>query len=87
VNEVMNAGKAVVVSDKVGCAPDLVVEGKNGHVFPVGDIQALAEAIHWGIQHSKSAEDISLKRIQSWSFKENIQGLKQALDYLMIESA
>jgi len=87
VNEVMNAGKAVVVSDKVGCALDLVLEGENGRTFPVGDIAALADALHWGIQHSNSAEDISLKRIQSWSFHENLQGLKRALDYLRIEPA
>lgn len=87
INEVMNAGKAVVVSDRVGCAPDLVLEGQNGRIFPVGDNAALAEAIQWAIANAKSAGNISLKHIQSWSFKEDLQGLKQALDYLMIRSA
>lgn len=87
INEVMNAGKAVVVSDQVGCAPDLVVESQNGRIFPVGDIAALAEAIQWAVANAKSAGDMSFKRIQSWSFKEDLQGLKQALDYLMIKSA
>ncbi|MEW5859440.1 MAG: glycosyltransferase family 4 protein [Cyanobacteriota bacterium] len=86
-NEVMNAGKAVVVSEKVGSALDLVLEGQNGRTFPVGDIAALADAIQWAIKHSNSAKDISLERIQSWSFQENLQGLKQALDYLKIRSA
>lgn len=87
INEVMNAGKAVIVSDRVGCAHDLVIEGQNGRIFPVGNIAALAEAIHWAIAHAKSAGDISFKRIQSWSFKQDIQGIRQALEYLTIRSA
>ncbi len=42
VNEAMNAGRAVVVSDDVGCQQDLVREGETGAVFPVGDVAALA---------------------------------------------
>jgi glycosyltransferase involved in cell wall biosynthesis len=34
VNEAMNFGLPVVVSDKVGCAVDLVAHGENGYVFP-----------------------------------------------------
>ena len=34
VNEAMNFGLPVVVSDKVGCAADLVRHGENGYVFP-----------------------------------------------------
>src|SRR6185436_4498187 len=42
VNEVMNAGKPIVVSDAVGAARDLVPHGRSGCVFPVADISALA---------------------------------------------
>ncbi len=45
VNEAMNAGRAVMVSDDVGCQQDLVREGETGAVFPVGDVAALAAAI------------------------------------------
>lgn len=79
VNEVMNVGKAVVVSDQVGCAPDLVIQGQNGQIFPVGNTSALAEALQWGIANAKSAGNLSLQRIQTWSFQEDLQGLKQAL--------
>ncbi|MBT5456620.1 MAG: glycosyltransferase family 4 protein, partial [Rhodospirillaceae bacterium] len=40
INEVMNAGRAVIVSDQVGAAADLVRDGDNGFVFPAGDIDA-----------------------------------------------
>lgn len=45
VNEAMNFGLPVVVSDKVGCAADLVRPGENGAIVPHDDTVALAEAI------------------------------------------
>ena len=41
VNEAMACGRAVLVSDKCGCAIDLVDVGKNGFVFTAGDIEDL----------------------------------------------
>ena len=43
VNEAMASGRAAIVSDKVGCAPDLVIAGVTGETFPSGDLAALAE--------------------------------------------
>lgn len=37
VNEALACGRPVLVSDHVGCAPDLVESGKNGWVFPADD--------------------------------------------------
>jgi glycosyltransferase involved in cell wall biosynthesis len=45
VNEAMNFSLPIVVTDKVGCARDLVREGENGHVVPAGDAVALAAAL------------------------------------------
>jgi glycosyltransferase involved in cell wall biosynthesis len=42
VNEAMAAGTPAIVSDQVGCAPDLVVEGQTGFSYPCGDVAALA---------------------------------------------
>jgi len=82
INEVMNAGKPVVVTDQVGCAPDLIEDGHNGRIFSVGNIQALAEAIQWAIAHTHSAGEMSLQRIQTWSFQENVAGIKASLKSL-----
>jgi len=79
INEVMNAGKAIVVSDQVGCVHDLVVESQNGRIFPVGDVKLLAEVMQWAIANSETAGKISFKKIQDWSFQEDLRGLKQAL--------
>ncbi|MBF0623665.1 MAG: glycosyltransferase family 4 protein [Magnetococcales bacterium] len=37
VNEAMACGRAAVVSDQVGCQPDLVIPGQTGAVFHQGD--------------------------------------------------
>jgi len=42
VNEAMSCGRPCLVSDRVGCGPDLVFAGETGFVFPLGDVQALA---------------------------------------------
>jgi glycosyltransferase involved in cell wall biosynthesis len=42
VNEAMACGLPVLVSDHCGCAPDLVVPGKNGFTFSPLDIPALS---------------------------------------------
>ncbi|HSH62277.1 MAG TPA: glycosyltransferase family 4 protein [Acidimicrobiales bacterium] len=44
VNEAMAAGAVPVVSDVVGCAPDLVEPG-GGRTFPVGDVSRLAQVL------------------------------------------
>jgi glycosyltransferase involved in cell wall biosynthesis len=45
VNEAMNFGLPVVVSDRVGCADDLVQQGENGMVVHHDDTAALARSI------------------------------------------
>ncbi len=43
VNEAMASGLPVLVSDRCGCAPDLVDEGVNGWTFDPLDVDGLAE--------------------------------------------
>jgi glycosyltransferase involved in cell wall biosynthesis len=45
VNEAMASGLTVIVSDQVGCVPDLVREGRTGFTFPCGDESALADRL------------------------------------------
>lgn len=44
-NEAMNFSLPVIVSDKVGCAPDLVTSGYNGYVFPHQSVDALTTVL------------------------------------------
>ncbi|HUT53013.1 MAG TPA: glycosyltransferase family 4 protein [bacterium] len=45
INEAMTAGLAAVVSDVVGCGPDLVIEGRSGSICGVGDTTAMARSL------------------------------------------
>ncbi|HZC44798.1 MAG TPA: glycosyltransferase family 4 protein [Acidobacteriaceae bacterium] len=81
VNEVMNAGKAIVVSDQVGCQPDLVENGDNGLVFPARNIGALADALEQvlaDLEVCRKMGERSLERVQAFSFEANVRGLMQA---------
>ncbi len=81
VNEVMNAGRAVIVSDQVGCGPDLVRPGENGFIFPAGDRAALAEALTKVLENPERCRLLgrnSLKIMAAWGLEEDILGLKTA---------
>jgi len=45
VNEAMACGVSAIVTDKVGCAPDLIVEDETGNVYPAGQVAELAKAL------------------------------------------
>jgi glycosyltransferase involved in cell wall biosynthesis len=45
VNEAMACGLPAIVSDRVGCGPDLIIAGETGAVFPMGDVAALANRL------------------------------------------
>lgn len=45
VNEAMQFGLPCIVSDRVGCGPDLVSDGQTGFIFPHGDAGALCQKI------------------------------------------
>ncbi|HEY4379390.1 MAG TPA: glycosyltransferase family 4 protein [Acidobacteriaceae bacterium] len=82
VNEVMNAARPVIVSDDVGSGPNLIEDGVNGCIYPVGDVTALTQALRRVLDVPGVAEAMgqsAFERIQQWSFEEDIQGLRRAL--------
>jgi glycosyltransferase involved in cell wall biosynthesis len=82
INEVMNAGRAVVVSDQVGCGPDLVKHGENGYVFKAGDVAGLRAALASILRNQEKCRALgrkSLEIIEKWGIEEDVVGLKQAL--------
>jgi len=86
INEVMNAGKAVVVSDVAGCVPDLVHHQENGWIFPAGNVEELTRGIKWSLANAEIAGQKSLEIIQEYSFMEDIQGLKLVLQQIAVET-
>ncbi len=76
VNEAMAAGRAVLVSDKVGCAVDLVKSGVNGYVYTAGSVSDLSEKL--SVLIGKKKEGLALmgaqskKIVQEWSFENQV---------------
>ena len=82
VNEAMACGLPAVVSDQVGCHPDLIVNGETGYTFELGDTDTLADIVG-----SLAANDAELcrmgeqasKRVASYNFEKVAAGVLQAL--------
>ena len=82
VNEGMNAARPAIVSDDVGSGPDLIENGVNGCIYPVGDVDALTNALQRVLDVPGAAAAMgqrAFERIQSWGFEEDVKGLRRAL--------
>lgn len=55
VNEAMHFGLPAIVSDRVGCAPDLVSNGVTGWTFPCGNVERLADRMGWMLENPDKA--------------------------------
>jgi glycosyltransferase involved in cell wall biosynthesis len=81
VNEALACGTPVVVSDAVGCAPDLVREGETGAVYPVGDIPALADALQQVLSNPPDQRSIQAVA-DTYSVTAAAQGVLDAMGWL-----
>lgn len=84
VNEAMASGLAVVASDRVGAAADLVRHGVNGFTYPAGDVGALADLLLQLVRSpgmmasmGKASRDI----IGPWSMEAAADGVVEALQW------
>jgi glycosyltransferase involved in cell wall biosynthesis len=83
VNEAMACGVPAIVSDEVGCAPDLVLNGETGFTYPCGDIGRLSDRM------TRFARDAELRQkmrarsaahIQAFSPEAAAAGVMKALE-------
>ncbi len=82
VNEVMCAGIPVVISDEVGCVPDLVKDGVNGYHMKAGDIGSLALALEKLLADETLRQRMGaagLSVMSGWSYEQCRQGITAAL--------
>ncbi|MEX2454894.1 MAG: glycosyltransferase family 4 protein, partial [Rhodospirillaceae bacterium] len=83
-NEAMNAGRPVIATTEVGAARDLVADGDNGFVVQPGDIDALSGALLKLFSDPELRARMgrrSLEIVGAWSFREDVEGLREALRY------
>ena len=82
VNEVMCAGLPVIVSDEVGCVPDLVRDGINGAQIKARDVDSLVTALKSVIaddENRRAMGRASLRIIQDWSYERCRLGVRDSL--------
>ena len=88
VNEAMCSGCAIVVSDHVGCAVDLVRPFRNGLKYAAGDVAELAACLrealanrerlrHWG--------GASREIVADYCYAQTTRGLIEAINYLSVD--
>jgi glycosyltransferase involved in cell wall biosynthesis len=79
VNEAMACGRAIITSDKVGCAINLIQPGKNGFIFKSGDLDDLISSMTILGTKSKAdlkkIGDVSNNIINKWTFEATASGL------------
>ena len=85
VNEAMAATLAVIVTDRVGCADDLVCEGQNGFIVPSNSPEKLADAMYSFFRNPELAENMGKrgrKMISSWTIEDEARILLAGWDEL-----
>jgi glycosyltransferase involved in cell wall biosynthesis len=85
VNEAMACGLPAIVSDRVGCAPDLVEDGVTGRIFPFGDVAVLARVIGSLAGSSARLAEMGARareRIAAYSVNAAVTGTLDAVRYV-----
>jgi glycosyltransferase involved in cell wall biosynthesis len=81
VNEGMNFDMPIILSNKVGCAQDLCVNG-NGYIYSMGDINKLSEHIDFLSKNPNIAKEMGVKSgelIKHYSYEAIIKNLIQSI--------
>lgn len=81
VPEAMNFELPIVVSDKVGCHPDLVSRDLNGYVVAAHDPDAAAAALERLVADPALRQRMgmaSLDRVRDWTSQRTVQGILAA---------
>ena len=83
VNEAMACGVPAIVTDAVGCAPDLIEAGRTGYTYPAGDVPALRARIcdlDRDLSHEpREVAQALADKMREYSFERATAGVQAAL--------
>ncbi|WP_416672278.1 glycosyltransferase family 4 protein [Egbenema bharatensis] len=87
VNEGLHHGLPAIVSQAVGCAPDLVSPGITGEVFETGSAQSLAQAIERSVSLINRPETRQQchDRVSHYTVEQAAQGIAAAYSHVAVE--
>jgi len=80
INEALNAGNAIICSDRVGAVGDLVINNKNGFIFKSNDKKSLIESIARYLKNEKminSHKKRGKQIINKYNFKICCENIKK----------
>ena len=86
VNESLACGTPCVVSDRVGCAPDLIDGNASGAIFTMGDIDDFARAltrVREAVRGRVITRDSCRGTLSSFSFETAAEGIRRGADRLL----
>ena len=81
-NEALACGTPIVVSDLVGCAPDLAADSCVGYTVPVGNCAALAKALTSVLNDPPPSHKIAALS-ERYSIAAAVEGIAGALDAIV----
>jgi glycosyltransferase involved in cell wall biosynthesis len=82
VNEAMACGRPCIVSDRVGCGPDLVIPQKTGSIFVLGDVAALANSMLEFAENPERMVSMGVEarnRLGNYSIETAVNGIIESL--------
>ena len=85
-NEAMNFELPIIVTDVVGTAHDLVVDGVNGYIVKVGDINTIIEKITFLNVNREIAKKMgrrSSEIVDAYTFEKDAFWVGEALEYAL----
>lgn len=83
INEAMASGRAVLVSDKVGCSDDLVKNAQNGYIFANNEINDLKDKLVLLLTNKSHLEKMgkqSYTIIKNWSIEMQSSAILKELN-------
>jgi glycosyltransferase involved in cell wall biosynthesis len=81
INEAMSCERAVLATNKVGCAVDLIQNGRNGYIFKDGDAEELKRCLEILSKDKNKIREMGIQSrlmIQDWSYMDTVKGLERA---------
>ena len=82
VNEAMACGLPCIVSDMCGAAADMILEGKTGFTYPMGEVQQLAELMMCMAENKEKRREMgryAAAHVQNFSVASTVSALKNSL--------
>jgi len=80
VNEALHHGLPAVVTDAVGCAPDLITENQTGIICETGSVPALATAMERALELVRRSEirQACRQRMEGYTVRRAAEGIARA---------